>query len=163
MAFWSVRQPIPVASRPPTPSATQIAPTVTGAECLIGDWIETNGTFTLLAGNTKLQFSGNGSLTKFSTDGKVLVVYKNVVYAASSSLNRYEVINNGTFMLDYATDATTIRYSNPVTVGTATLKINGTVNTTAPLVASLTPETYTCQGNKLRLQGEQSVTELQRL
>ncbi|HZM83978.1 MAG TPA: hypothetical protein VFC19_50310 [Candidatus Limnocylindrales bacterium] len=162
-AFVSLRRQSTLGSGVPVPSAMPTPPSVTGPECLIGDWLETNGVLTVPFGSSELRFSGKGAVTRFSADGSVLVLYQNVVYAASSGSNRYEILNNGSMLLDYEADATTIRYSNPVTLGTSTLKINGTVNTAQPMEASTTPETYTCQGNNLRLQGEQSVTELQRL
>jgi len=162
-AFVSLRRQTTLNPGEPVPSATPDAPNVTGPECLIGDWIETNSVLTVDAGSTRLQFKGQGALVKYATDGRLLVVYQNVVYTASSSSNRYEVVNNGTMLLEYEADATTIRYSKPVTVGTATLKTNGVVSTATPLEASVTPETYTCQGNQLRLEGQQSVIELRRI
>lgn len=162
-AFLSLRSK-PVPSRGETvPSALPNGPNVTGAECLIGDWLETSNVLTYQMLGSRLQFSGQGAITRFSTDGSVFTLYQNVVYAASSGSNRYEIVNNGSMLLDYEADATTIRYSNPVTLGTSTLKVNGVVNTAETLTASTASETYTCQGNKLRIQGDQYVTELQRI
>lgn len=162
-AFLSLRsQPVPSAGGP-VPSALPGEPNVTGAECLIGDWLETSNVITYQMLGTQLRFSGKGAVTRFSTDGSALTLYQNVVYAASSGSSQYEIVNNGSMLLDYEADATTIRYSNPVTLGTSTLKINGVVNTAETLTASTAPETYTCQGNKLQLKGDRYVTELQRI
>jgi hypothetical protein len=114
-------------------------------------------------GGSEVRFNGKGATLRFSTDGSVFQELKNVVYAGSSSGNRYEIVVNGSLLMEYEADATTIRYSNPFGVGTSTLKINGTVSASEEISASLTPETYTCQGNLLRLAGEQSLTELQRI
>jgi len=163
-AFVSLRRPVTPVTGEPVPSVIPTQPNVkAGPECLIGDWLETNYVLTTPVGNSEVRFSGKGAVLRFATDGSVFQLLQNVVYAGSSGGNRYEIVVNGSLLLDYEADATTIRYSNPVTVGTSTLKINGTVSASEELTASLTPETYTCQGNQLRLVGEQSTTELQRI
>jgi hypothetical protein len=162
-AFLSLRSQ-PIAGPGETvPSVLPSGPNVTGAECLIGDWLETSNALTYQMLGSRLQFTGKGAVTRFSTDGSAFTLYQNVVYAASSGSNHYEIVINGSMLLDYEADATTIRYSNPVTLGTSTLKINGVVSTAETMTASTAPETYTCQGNRLRLQTDQYLTELQRI
>lgn len=157
------RQAAPVTDEPGS-SVPPSGPNVkTGPECLIGDWLETNYVLITLVGNTRVRLSGKGATLRFGTDGKVFQLLQNVVYAGSFGGNRYEFVMDGSALVDYQADATTIRYSNLVTTGTGTLKINGAVKATEALTVSLTPETYTCQGNQLRLDGEQSTTELQRI
>jgi hypothetical protein len=167
MAFVSLRDPSvpdPGASGQPAPSVGPTQRNVgSGPECLIGDWAETNYALTTLMGTSQVRLTGKGAASKFSTDGTLFQLYQNVTYAGSADGNTYEVVVNGSLMVDYEADATTIRYSNPVTLGTTTLKINGVVDAWDKLEASLTPESYTCQGNKLRLTGEGTVTELQRI
>jgi len=163
-AFVSLRRQATPASGEPVPSGIPTGSNLkSGPECLIGDWLETSFVLTVRMGTSDVKFSGKGAVSRYSTDGRLLQLYQNVVYAGSGGDNRYELVINGSLLLDYEADATTIRYSNPVTIGTSTLKINGVATTAEPLEASTTPETYACQGNVLRLQGEQSVTELQRL
>jgi hypothetical protein len=164
MAFVSPRRPATPGTDLPTPSVLPTQPNVkSGPECLIGDWLETNYVLTTPVDGTEVRFTGKGAVTRFSTDGTVFQLLQNVVYAGSANGSRYEFVVNGSLMLDYEADDTTNRYINPVTLGTSVLKVNGTVVASEELTASLTPETYTCQGTVLRLTGEQSTTEWQRI
>jgi hypothetical protein len=161
-AFVSLRRE----AGPPTPSVLPTQPNaagLTGPECLIGDWLETSYVLTIPISGVEVRFTGKGAVSRFGTDGTLFQLLQNVVYAGSAEGKRYEIVVDGSLMLDYQADATTIRYSNPVALGTNVLKIDGTVAASEELTASLTPETYVCQGNLLRLTGEQSTTELQRI
>jgi hypothetical protein len=163
LAFVSLRREQPPSTGTPAPSVLPTQPNVkTGPECLIGDWLETNNVLTLDVGGSEVRFSGKGAITKFAPGGNLFQLLQNVVYAGSAGGNQYEIVVSGSLVMDYAADATTIHYSDPVAVGTTIIKVNGTVSATEELTASLTPETYTCQGNELRLVGERSTTELQR-
>lgn len=163
-AFVSLRRPATPGTDIPQPSVMPTQPNVSsGPDCLIGDWLETNYVLTTPVGGVEVRFTGKGAVSRFGTDGTVFQLLQNVVYAGSAGGKRYEIVVDGSLMLDYEADATTIRYSNPVTLGTNVLKIDGTVAASEELTASLTPETYVCQGNLLRLTGEQSTTELQRI
>jgi hypothetical protein len=163
-AFVSLRRPATPGTDGPPPSVTPAQPNVSsGPECLIGDWLETSLVLTIEVGGSPVRFTGNGAVYRYDTDGTVFQLLQNAVYAGSVNGNRYEMVVNGSLLLDYEADATTIRYSNPVTVGTNVFKVNGTVAASEELTASLTPETYLCQGNLLQLTGEQSTTELQRM
>jgi hypothetical protein len=148
------------ASVSPTPAASPVP--VHPADCLIGDWLETSYSGYADLYGTRVQLSGKGAVIRY-TPAEALYLLENIVITGTANGKTYEVIHNGTLKVNYTADDTTIRYSNPQATGTTTWKINGSVEDTEPLKAALKPDTYRCQGNELRLFGEQSATELRRL
>jgi len=138
-------------------------PSGSAARCLVGDWLETSFVTTVEIYGTAVQLTGKGTLSRYAPDGTVTIVLENVVYSGSAGGDTFEVVHNGSLQMNYVADDTTIRYSNPITVGTTTWKVNGTVRGTEKIEASVQPETYKCQGNQLRLLGDESAAELQRL
>jgi hypothetical protein len=150
------RQPAPAATSAlapafPQPTVPQSPPSVKSpAGCLIGDWVETS-----YAGNadiygTRVQLTGEGTLTRYAADGTVTMVLENVSVTGSAGGDNFEVIHNGVLRMNYIADDTTIHYSNPQSEGTTTWKVNGKERDSAQLKASLKPDTYKCDGNRLR-------------
>jgi hypothetical protein len=162
-AFVSLRRPAAPDTAASAPSVIPGRPNVTGPQCLIGDWLETNGVNYLEIGSDTLPFTGKGAILKFTDTGIAGAAYQNTIYTATAGSNRFELVNNGAVAMEYVADATTIRYSDQVPSGTVTLKVNGIANTAIPLELDMTPETYTCQADSLHLQGTHSSSDLQRL
>lgn len=150
--------PTPAPVRPQSPAAAK-----SPADCLIGDWTETSYVSTAEINGTRVQLTGKGTLVRFSPDGTTTSVYDNIVVSGTASGKSYEVVHNGTTLLNYQSDEKNIHYSNPRVDGTTTWKINGKVDGTQPMKVLLTPETYRCSGNDLRLYGDQYAIELQRI
>ena len=151
-------------SAPTTPSATPAspAPPKTGADCLVGDWLETNYTGNSNIYGTKVQLSGKGTLVRF-TGTEVVYALQNVVVSGTANGDTYEVIHNGSLKMNYVVDDKNIHYSNPQADGTTTWKVNGKTRDTEPIKAALGSETFVCQGNDLRMFGENGSTELKRI
>ncbi|WP_144126955.1 hypothetical protein [Catellatospora sichuanensis] len=153
--------PSPVAavspSTPPPPP-----PSAAPAACLVGSWRETSYTANWEMYGNKIQFTGAGTLMQVNADGTMTTVDK-VTRRGAGYGDRYEMIHNGTTKLNYVADDKTINYSSPRATGTTTLKVNGRQRAREPLKATITPETYSCKGDELRLFGEVYSSEWERI
>ncbi len=152
--------PAPTTASTPTPPPT--APK-TNAECLIGDWLETSHVSTAEIFGTRVQLYSKGTVHRFGSDGVSTTVYDNLVHAGQANGSNYEVIHNGKIVLNYLADETNLHYSNPKVEGTTTWKVDGKVRDTEPMQVLLTPETYKCSGDQLRIYGDQYAIEYQRI
>ncbi|MEV0460850.1 hypothetical protein [Catellatospora methionotrophica] len=150
----------PVAAAPsiPPPPPPSAAP----ADCLIGDWRETSYTVKWEIYGNRVQFTGSGTLMRIKADGTMTTVDRTTRRGAHQG-DRYEMIHNGTTSLHYVADDKTINYSSPVTTGTTVLKVNGRQRASQKLEATITPETYHCKGDELRLFGAAYSSEWQRI
>lgn len=141
----SVAAPRPSVSPPPTAKPAQ--------DCLLGDWEETSYVATVEIFGVRVQLTGKGRLMRIEP-GTTTSVYDNYVVAGSANGSRYEVVHNGTIVLNYQADATSLHFSNPKVQGTTTWKVNGRVRDSEPMQVLLTPDKYICSGNELRIYGE---------
>lgn len=158
--------PDPVVAQPSSPAATLPSPSPSPpapATCLPGDWLETSNTASTTLDGLPVQLSGSGSVLRFARDGTITNVSNNVVLRGQAGGNSYEVIHNGTLMVNYQANDTTIYFSNPRATGTTSWKRNGRLQATEQMTAVLTPETYSCQDDQLRLYGDGYAIELTRL
>jgi hypothetical protein len=166
IAWRSAHKPEPsvTPSTPITPSATPASPSVpkSPADCLLGDWQEVTFTNTANLFGARVQLSGKGTLMRFNGT-EVVIALENIVLSGSADGDNYEVIHSGGLKLNYIVSEDKLLYSNPQATGTTTWKVNGSTEATEPLKASLKPETFHCQGNDLRLFGEDSASELKRI
>ncbi|GIF96750.1 hypothetical protein Cci01nite_18440 [Catellatospora citrea] len=157
----STASPSPVAAASASPSPLP-RPSVAPAACLIGSWRETSYTANWEMYGNKIQFTGAGTLMRIDADGTMATVDK-VTRRGAGYGDRYEVIHNGTTKLNYVADDKTINYSSPRTTGTTTLKVNGRQRASEPLKATITPETYSCKDDRLRLFGDVYSSEWERI
>lgn len=153
--------PLPAAvvapSTPPPPP-----PSAAPADCLIGSWRETSYTANWEMYGNKIRFTGSGTLMQINADGTMATVDK-VTRRGAGYGDRYEMIHNGTTKLNYVADDKTINYSNPQSTGWTTLKVNGSQRAKERLTATITPETYSCKGDELRLFGTVYSSEWERI
>ncbi len=167
-AYLTMRESGDTSNPPtPTPAPSQViasppAPK-THADCLVGDWIETSYAGTAEIYGTRVQLTSKGALVRFSPEGTTLTLYENLVRTGQADGNNYEVIHNGRVGFNFVADETTLHYSNPQVEGTTTWKVNGKVRDTEPMQVLLTPETYKCSGNQLRIFGDNYAMEYQRI
>jgi hypothetical protein len=153
-------QASPSSASPPAPTP---APPRSGAQCLVGDWLEVSHVSNANIFGTDVQLTGKGTLMRFTAAGVNVAVLENLTYTGATRGETFEVIHNGSLTLNYVADDETIHYSNPQATGTTTWKVDGRVKATEPIKASLKPETYRCSGNDLRIFSETSATELTRV
>jgi hypothetical protein len=164
-AVYVLNRPAPAPSASPSPSPSPAVPSpvpVSPAQCLIGRWRETSYTASAEIFGVTVQLTGSGTLFDFRADGTVITVDK-VTRRGTRNGDRYEVIHNGGSQLDYEADDETINYSNPRTTGTTTWKVNGSTRDREQLGATITPEQYTCKGDRLRLYGKSYSIEAERI
>ncbi|WP_155372882.1 hypothetical protein [Catellatospora vulcania] len=155
--------PSPSTAASPSPSPSPVpSPSAAPAACLIGSWRETSFTANWMMYGSKVQFTGSGTLMRINADGTMATVDKTIRRGAAHG-DRYEMIHNGTTKLHYVADDKTINYSAPQTTGTTTLKVNGSRRASEKLRATITPETYSCKGDELRLFGEVYSSEWERI
>jgi hypothetical protein len=157
--------PSPSASPSPSPVAASPAPPPSPPSpksCLVGRWSEKSYTVYADIYGTKVQLRGAGAVFDFRADGTVTIVRK-VTLKGTADGDRYEVIMNGTHTINYQVDDKEISYFSPQSTGTITWKINGRTRDTEKLIWITTPDRYTCQGDDLRLYGEDYATELTRV
>ncbi|GAA1393360.1 hypothetical protein GCM10009662_01590 [Catellatospora coxensis] len=147
----------PSAALPPPPP-----PSAAPADCLIGSWRETAYTANWEMYGNKIQFTGSGTLMQIKADGTMATVDK-TTRRGSGYGDRFEMIHSGTTKLNYVADDKTINYSNPQATGWTTLKVNGSQRAKERLKATITPETYSCKGDQLRLFGTVYSSEWQRI
>lgn len=153
-------QASPFTAPPPVPTP---APSKSGVDCLVGDWLEVSFVTNASIFGTDVQLTGKGALMRFTAAGLSVTVLDNVSHTGTAQGDTYEVIHNGSLTLNYVADDKTINYSNPQATGTTTWKVDGKVEDTEPIKASLKPETYRCSGDDLRIFSEASATELKRV
>ncbi len=165
-ALLALRQksaPAPGVTLAPTRATESPRAGEQGAPCLVGDWLEVSYANTANIYGTRVQLTGKGIVTRYSADGVNTTVLENTVRSGSAGGATYEVIFNGVTKLNYQADATTIYYSSPQTEGTTTWRVNGKVQDTEAITMRLTPSTYKCQGNQLRVYSEDYAAEFERI
>ncbi|GAA1374755.1 hypothetical protein [Catellatospora chokoriensis] len=166
-AAYLLTRPDPVAPPSPSPSPSPVAavpsPTpVSPARCLIGQWRETSYTSSAELFGVTVQLTGAGTLLSYGADGTLVTVDK-VTRTGTRNGDRYEVIHNGSTRLNYEADDEMISYSNASATGTTTWKVNGSVRDRENLSTTITPERYTCKGDKLRVYGDGYSIEADRI
>ncbi|MEU8081887.1 hypothetical protein AB0B31_41285 [Catellatospora citrea] len=166
-AAYLLTRPDPTAPPSPSPSPSPVAavpsPTpVSPARCLIGQWRETSYTSSAELFGVTVQLTGAGTLLSYGADGTVVTVDK-VTRTGTRNGDRYEVIHNGSTRLNYEADDEMISYSNASATGTTTWKVNGSVRDRENLSTTITPERYTCKGDKLRVYGDGYSIEADRI
>ncbi|WP_144121904.1 hypothetical protein [Catellatospora sichuanensis] len=168
-AAYLLTRPVPVAppspSTSPSPSPVAVVPSpapMSPARCLIGQWRETSYTASADLFGITVQLTGAGTLLDYRADGTLLTVDR-VTRKGTRNGDRYEVIHNGTTRLNYEADEETINYSNASAKGTTTWKVNGSVRDRENLSTTITPDQYTCKGDKLRLYGDNYSIEADRI
>jgi hypothetical protein len=157
--------PAPSPSPSPSPSPVAVVPSptpVSPARCLIGRWRETSYAASASLFGVTVQLTGSGTLLEFGADGTLTTVDK-VTRKGTRDGDRYEVIHNGGSQMHYEADDDTISYSDPKSTGTTTWKVNGSVRDTEKLGVVLTPERYSCKGDKLRIYGDDYAIEAERI
>ncbi|MFC7246709.1 hypothetical protein ACFQO7_29870 [Catellatospora aurea] len=154
--------PSPTVATSPSLSPPAPPPSAAPADCLIGSWRETAYTANWEMYGNKIQFTGSGTLMQIKADGTMTTVDKTTRRGAGYG-DRFEMIHNGTTKLNYVADDKTINYSNPQATGWTTLKVNGSQRAKEKLKATITPETYSCKGDQLRLFGTVYSSEWQRI
>ncbi|WP_155374242.1 hypothetical protein [Catellatospora vulcania] len=155
----------PSASPSPTPSPVAVLPSpapASPARCLIGQWRETSYTASADIFGVNVQLTGAGTLLDYRANGTLVTVDK-VTRKGTRNGDRYEVIHSGSSRLNYEADEELINYSNAVTTGTSTWKINGSVRERQKMTTSITPDRYTCRGDRLRLYGDGYSIEAERI
>lgn len=166
-AAFLLTRPDPVAPPSPSPSPSPVAVVpspapVSPARCLIGQWRETSYTSSADLFGVTVQLTGAGTLLSYGADGTLVTVDK-VTRTGTRNGDRYEVIHNGTTRLNYEADDEMINYSNASATGTTTWKVNGSVRDRENLSTTITPDRYTCKGDKLRLYGDSYSIEADRI
>ncbi|WP_120316962.1 hypothetical protein [Catellatospora citrea] len=166
-AAYLLTRPDPAAPPSPSPSPSPVAvvpsPTpASPARCLIGQWRETSYTSSAELFGVTVQLTGAGTLLSYGADGTVVTVDK-VTRTGTRNGDRYEVIHNGSTRLNYEADDEMISYSNASATGTTTWKVNGSVRDRENLSTTITPERYTCKGDKLRVYGDGYSIEADRI
>lgn len=149
----------------PSASPTSAAPSpvpLAPSRCLIGRWKETSYTSSTNLFGVTVQLTGSGTLLEYRGDG-VLTTVDKVTRKGTRSGDRYEVVHNGGTQLNYEADDETISYSSPKATGTTTWRVNGSTRDKQQLTATITPERYTCKGDKLRLYGDGYSMEAERI
>ncbi|MFD0594501.1 hypothetical protein ACFQZ4_20405 [Catellatospora coxensis] len=157
--------PLPSPSTSPSPSPVAVLPSPTPmspARCLIGQWRETSYTSSAEIFGVTVQLTGAGTLLSYGADGTLVTVDK-VTRKGTRNGDRYEVIHNGTTRLNYEADEEMISYSNASATGTTTWKVNGSVRDRENLSTTITPDRYTCKGDKLRIYGDSYSIEADRI
>jgi hypothetical protein len=155
--------PSPSPARTPGPPQPSAQPGTSGPDCLVGVWVEVSVSSWANIYGTRVQLIGKGAVASFGADGVHRALFDNLVRAGTAAGDNYEVIHNGKAQTNYTVDATTVYYSNPVTEGQTTWKINGRVRTSEQFRLTLAPDTYKCQGNDLRLFSEDYAAEFKRI
>jgi hypothetical protein len=127
-----------------SPSSSLVDP------CVVGTWTETSHEIDGQVNGVKVRFSGKGVIQKFRPDGTLLLDYTGVILTGTSNGVAYEWNYAGTLNYNYQTSNGFILLSNPAGTGTATFKVDGSVQSTRPMQGTIAPERYTCAGDVIR-------------
>jgi Zn-dependent protease with chaperone function len=140
------------------------APESTVDNCLIGTWIETaNESHVKSPNGADVRFTSTGRVQRFRPDGTAVLDF-GTGNATTGTLNGKTIqsVSSGTITFNYDTGDGQIRYSSPAAGGTTTTTIDGVVQETRALEASVEPEHYTCQGDTMTQTGTSFTIRLNR-
>jgi hypothetical protein len=128
-------------------------------ECLVGTW--TTKTYTEQVpmdgvGNVPISLSKNGSVIKFTPDGKATETYKDSTFTGNPTIQGQSVpitiTVNATVTSNVVTTSGSIVYSNVAATGNINTKAPSVnVDETEPFQADDNPAKYTCQGDNLTM------------
>ncbi|GAA3280285.1 hypothetical protein GCM10020218_032650 [Dactylosporangium vinaceum] len=148
------------------PAATGTAsakPKATIDECLVGTW--TTQTYTEQVamdgvGNVPISLTKNGSVLKFTPDGKLTETYKDSTFDGKPTIQGQAVAItltvNATVTSNVSTTSGSIAYTNVQATGTINTKAPSiNFDETEPFQTDDNPAKYTCSGNNLTMSTSQ--------
>lgn len=132
-------------------------------ECLVGTW--TTQTYTEQVamdgvGNVPINLTKNGSVLKFTPDGKLTETYKDSTFTGNPTISGQAVAItltvNATVTSNVSTTSGSIAYQNVQATGTINTKAPSiNFDQTEPFQTDDNPAKYTCSGNNLTMSTSQ--------
>jgi hypothetical protein len=132
--------------------------------CVVGTWIETaNESHVKSPAGVDVRFTSAGRVQRFRADGTAVLDF-GTGNVTTGTLNgkTLQSVSSGTITFRYDTEAGQIRYSSPTASGTTTVTMDGVVQETGALKASVEPEQYVCQGDVMTQTGTSFTIQLAR-
>ncbi|SFR02657.1 Zn-dependent protease with chaperone function [Lentzea waywayandensis] len=132
--------------------------------CVVGTWIETaNESHVKSPSGADVRFTSTGRVQRFRADGTAVLDF-GTGNVTTGTLNgkTLQSVSSGTITFRYDTAAGQIRYSSPTASGTTVVTMDGVVQETRALEASVEPEHYVCQGDVMTQTGTSFTIQLAR-
>ncbi|MFJ8965933.1 M48 family metalloprotease [Lentzea sp. NPDC102401] len=148
-----------------TSAGRDISPQETTVDtCVVGTWIETaNESHVKSPGGVDVRFTSAGRVQRFRADGTAVLDFgTGNVTTGTFDGKTLRSVSSGTITFRYDTGAGQILYSSPMASGTTTVTIDGVVQETRALEASVEPEHYVCQGDVMTQTGASFTIQLAR-
>ena len=147
-------------SAPVSPSRS-----MTPEECVVGTWDQVRITYSNVNYyGTTVTTTGSGSVYVYRADGTGRTELNNTTYTGQGGGNTYEEIHNGWLTWRYRAGSGRLIFTDTVTSGTATIKVNGRVRETHALRVSGDDSSvdYACDATGMSISSESYTLDLRR-
>ncbi|MFD7660285.1 hypothetical protein ACFV4N_40440, partial [Actinosynnema sp. NPDC059797] len=136
-----------------TSTTTGVQP-ATGAQCLLGTWVERSRTTTLTLSTEvgPMEFHGSGSVQAFDDDGTVVVQFQPILATQNGHVVVLEY--SGAVTARYRVDGDRITYDDVSPGITWSVSVDGHRDVMTGEVRELSPDEFTCEGNDMTQTGE---------